>query len=234
MAEVATAEQIAEYETQLANIEELLAASPNDESLLALKNDLVELLHLTRASYADASASVTSSYASAADSGALELDLPPPPPLPPSSSLQAALDMTAEQAVAAGAAAAAFATEDDKPTTTTAPMEGTSEKKKVKMLKDFVVPPHLIVNENDSEADKKRKRRALKALKSQHRERRREVEHEQKQKSWQSFQKKKKVTSTTGTASSIFATQEAVNDRVGVISRKTKTEFSQRKRHKQL
>ena len=101
-------------------------------------------------------------------------------------------------------------------------------------MKDFVVPPHLMINETDSEADKKKKRRALKALKSQHREKRKEVEHEQKQKSWQSFQKKTSNNTGTTGAGSIFATQESVNDRVGVISRKTKTEFGERKRHKPL
>jgi len=220
MAEAASAEQIAEYETQLANVEELLAGSPNDESLLTLKKDLEELLQLTRNEPAVASVKV-------------EPDLPTSPSSPPS--LPTSPDaVTAEQAVAAGAAAAAIATEDDRPTINP-PSDGLSEKKKTKKLKDFVVPAHLIVNEQDSEAEKKKKRRALKALKSQHRERRKEVEHEQKQKSWQSFQKKKKTTSASaGGSSSIFATQDSVNDRVGVISRKTKTEFGQRKRHKQL
>ena len=42
--EDATPEQLVEYETQLAGIEELLAASPGDESLLGLKADLEPLL----------------------------------------------------------------------------------------------------------------------------------------------------------------------------------------------
>jgi survival-of-motor-neuron-related-splicing factor 30 len=217
MAEIASAQQIAEYESQLASIEELLAESPTDESLLALKADLVELLGLSRADVQPQSGAVV-----------IEPDVSLPSP-------SSSLEMTVERAVAAGAAAAAIATEDDKPSTRLQPEESGSTKKKVKKLKDFVVPPHLIVNENDSEADVKKKRRALKAIKSQHREKRKEVEHEQKQKSWQSFQKKKKTSSSSaGGSNSIFATQDSVNDRVGVISRKTKTEFGERERHKQL
>jgi len=205
MSELASSEQIAEYESQLAGIEQLLAASPNDESLLTLKKDLEELLALTRSG-------------TAAGAAVVEPDLPiPPPPMSPPE------NFPLEQAVAAGAAAAAIATEDDKPTVE----DDKDKKKKTKKLKDFVVPPHLIINETDSEADKKKKRRALKALKSQHREKRKEVEHEQKQKSWQSFQKKKRVG-----GDSIFSTQDTVDDRVGVISKKTKTEFGSRKRHK--
>ena len=41
-------QQLSEYESQLAEITALLEASPNDESLLALRNDLEELLQLTR------------------------------------------------------------------------------------------------------------------------------------------------------------------------------------------
>jgi hypothetical protein len=50
--EIATPEQIAEYESQLANINSLLEASPDDDSLLALKSDMEELLALSKASLA--------------------------------------------------------------------------------------------------------------------------------------------------------------------------------------
>jgi hypothetical protein len=46
----ASANQISEYETQLADVQELLKASPDDAALLSLKTDLEELLELTRAS----------------------------------------------------------------------------------------------------------------------------------------------------------------------------------------
>jgi hypothetical protein len=198
---------IAEYEEQLAGIEQLLVVTPNDESLLALKRDLVELLELTKG---NASSSISANVP--------ELSLSPP--LVQDAVEQPSMDV----AVAAGAAAASTAAGDESPM-----IETETGKRKIKKIKDFVVPPHLIVSETDSEADKKKKRRALKALKSQHREKRREFEHEKKQNAWQSFQKKKK----TGD-SSIFATKESVDDRVGVISTKTKTDFSSRQRHKPL
>jgi hypothetical protein len=50
----ASSNQISEYETQLADIQELLKASPDDAALLSLKTDLEELLDLTRASLAHA------------------------------------------------------------------------------------------------------------------------------------------------------------------------------------
>jgi survival-of-motor-neuron-related-splicing factor 30 len=225
MEEIASAQQITEYESQLAGIDELLAASPTDESLLALKADLVELLRLSRA---DMNVQQPQQLSQATNIIEPDISLPSPP----------RLEIAAvEQAVSAGAAAAAIATEDDKPSSglfqQPPQADPGSTKKKTKKLKDFVVPPHLIVSEGDSEADIKKKRRALKALKSQHREKRKEVEHEHKQKSWQSFQKKKKTSSSgVGGSDSIFSTQDSVNDRVGVISTKRKTEFGQRKRHK--
>lgn len=42
------ADQIAEYESQLAEVETLLQASPEDASLLSLKSDLRELLEITK------------------------------------------------------------------------------------------------------------------------------------------------------------------------------------------
>lgn len=42
------AEQLAEYESQLSEINQLLEESPDDEGLLKLKDDLVELIQLTK------------------------------------------------------------------------------------------------------------------------------------------------------------------------------------------
>ena len=212
MAEEASPEQIAEYESQLANIKQLLEADPQDASLLALKNDIEELLQLTRASAAP------TAEGSSEPAAAAPLDLPPPPP-PPAAENEGSTNETdaAAAAVQAGAAAAAAASGDS-----------TKPKKKRQKVKDFVVPPHLIAKETDSEAEKNRKRRALKALKNKWREKKKEVESSNRQKSWQSFQKKSKRQDT----SSIFSTQEGVNDRVGVISKKEMTQFGARKRHK--
>jgi hypothetical protein len=155
MADEATPEQIAEYESQLDNIKELLEADPQDESLLELKNDIEELLQLTRANLPGIAPQVQPAF----EDAPAETD-------------------AASDAVAAGAAAAAAT-----------PVDATKSKKKQK-LKDFIVPPHLVANEADSEAEKNRKRRAAKALKNKWREKKKEIESVARQKSWQSFQKK--------------------------------------------
>lgn len=42
--------QVEEYESQLADVQALLQASPDDESLLSLQKDLLKLISLTKAS----------------------------------------------------------------------------------------------------------------------------------------------------------------------------------------
>eukprot|EP00934_Nitzschia_sp_Nitz4_P005625 Nitzschia sp. Nitz4//scaffold82_size85912//9436//10056//NITZ4_005125-RA/size85912-processed-gene-0.22-mRNA-1//-1//CDS//3329558787//5615//frame0 len=197
-------EQIAEYKAQLASIEELLQASPDDESLLSLKKDLVELLQIT-----------------AGPAASTNEETPQP------SNDEPAPEESYPELPMATAAVPASGEEGQPTETTNASADPPKKKRKKEALGDFVVPPHLITNEQDTEAEKKRKRRALKALKSQHREKRKEYEHEKKQKSWKSFQKK----SGGAGAGSMFRTQESVNDRVGVLSKKQKTEFGQRTRH---
>lgn len=219
-------EQIAEYEAQLAGIEELLAASPGDESLLVLKKDLEELLELTRANAG------TSTLSSDTDNNAAPQESLPEvagisSPVAERSSHEA-LEDALNQAVEAGATAAAAASS----TTSEASSPPKKTKKKTK-LKEFVVPQHLMAKENDSEQEKNRKNRALKKLKNKYRHEKKEVESNNKQKSWQSFQKKSsKKTNRDG--SSIFSTKDGVKDRVGVVSKKQMTDFSARKRHKQL
>lgn len=212
----ATPAQLSEYETQLRDVEELLKASPNDESLLALKNDLVELVSLTKATLGAAS-----------ESASLP---PPPPPPPPQEEATPPPTTSVEAAIQAGLAAATAANNEDPATeqqeTAAVPVEG--KKKKKKKLKDFVLPDHLIPLDTDTEAERNRKRRTAKALKSKWREQKKQIESEQKQKSWQSFQKK---TKKRGKDESIFSTQEGVADRVGVISKKQMTDNRKRQKH---
>ena len=233
MAEEITPEQIAEYESQLEGIEQLLAASPDDESLLTLKRDLLELLELSKAGNTATGAAVAPGAEATSPNAATviqeELELPPPPPLEGNNNNPYINELSAESAVEAGVAAAANASVDEtSPAAASAANNNNPKKKKKQKIKEFVVPPHLMVQEQDSEAERNRKRRALKALKSKHRQKKKEIESDNKQKSWQSFQKKTKRKGDD----SIFATQESVNDRVGVISKKTMTEFDSRKRHK--
>lgn len=180
------ADQIAEYEAQLAGIEELLQASPDDESLLTLKKDLVDLIALTK-SDAEAAAAVI-----AAEMGSTEApSIPPPPPLAEPPEPQATL----EQAAEAGAAAASSAA-SEKPN---------KKKQKITINSEFKVPAHLIAKETDSEQEKNRKHKQLKKLKNKFRQEKKEAEHSHKQKSWQSFQKK---ANKRKDKDSIFSTQD--------------------------
>ncbi|KAG7367977.1 hypothetical protein IV203_030720 [Nitzschia inconspicua] len=247
--EIATKEQIAEYESQLAGINELLAATPEDESLLELKRDMEELLALSKASLKNQQSEATSDQlqeedpdaaiaaaGASSESGSLDdLELPTSfataaaqLPETDAGTANPDSDFSLIEAMQNGAAQAAAASAGE---------EGLSDdnnnnkkSKKKDKIKDFVLPPHLVPNEGDSEAERNRKRRAAKALKNKWRERKKEVESTNKQKSWQSFQKKTKRKGEDG--GSIFSTKDGVTDRVGVVSKKQMTEFGSRKRHK--
>ncbi|VEU36330.1 unnamed protein product [Pseudo-nitzschia multistriata] len=215
-AEPTTAEQIAEYESQLAGIVELLEASPGDESLLALKRDLEELLELSRAGSTGAGGGAPPDP---------ELPLPPPPlPPPPPPAPGPSTASAAGEAAPTVAAAAEPASAAGKERPHKAKKSGSKKPKKVR---DFVLPDHLVPNDTDTEAERNKKRRAAKSLKNKWRLQKKEIESNNRQKSWQSFQKKGHV--STG---SIFATKEGINDRVGVVSKKKLTDFGARKRHK--
>jgi survival-of-motor-neuron-related-splicing factor 30 len=155
-------EQLAEYESQLADVIDLLEASPADESLMNLKADLEELIAITKQSFA-------AGQAEEAIHGEGQ-------------SLASALDAAASKAVST----AVLDDLEHAPTPSVEP-----PKKKAKVSKEFDVPKHLIIIDTDTEAEKNRKKRAVKALKSKWREQKKQAESEKKQKSWQNFSKKK-------------------------------------------
>jgi len=228
--ETSTVEQIVEYESQLISIVQLLEASPDDESLLVLKKDMEELLELSRAT--------------------IESESSPPQPVESNTQLNEASGTiyrphpnvkqeTATETVPPIDTATTFNDDGSSgggdeivASMKKAPPQKVKKRKKHKKVKEFTLPSHLIPNEEDTETERNKKRRAAKSLKDQWRHQRKEIESENRQKSWQSFQKKtvgkRVVDDGTG---SIFATQEGVNDRVGVVSKKQKTEFGARKRH---
>jgi len=210
------ADQIAEYESQLAEVETLLQASPEDASLLSLKSDLLELLSITKQS------------SSGSGAAAALPDKDESKPLTTSNdvfdkALQAAAAAVAEpagsttfadtvQEAAANAAAASAGIPTSIDTGSTA-KEAPPKKKSKKVKQEFEVPQHLIPLDTDSAAERNKKRRALKALKGKWRESKKEAESAQKQKSWQSFQKKKKLNTT----SSMFSTTTSGDAAVGVV-----------------
>lgn len=214
------AEQIQEYESQLADVEALLDGSPEDSSLLSLKSDLLELLSITRQS---AGISIAASDEPKTSANVFDR------------ALEAAVGKSVgrEEAVAFEAVPASFADTVQQAAIEAASLPRSIEtikevpKKKAKAFKtEFEVPQHLIPLDTDTTAERNKKQRALKALKSKWREGKKELESANKQKSWQSFQKKKKIKS-----SSMFQTGDAA---VGIVSAAGRqlTEFGERKRHK--
>jgi hypothetical protein len=215
-------DQIQEYETQLADVEALLQATPDDPSLLSLKSDLVELLTITRDSLSDVQEQLSAGNEITVDAAAEE---------DTTAASAASTSLLANVPVASPASTSAYmydAAIDDALKRTEAPTDAATAateeppRKKLKKLKDFVVPEHLIPAETDTDAEKNRKRRALKALKNKYRERKKEVMADQKQKSWQAFHKKK--TTKSKDSKSIFSTQDG----------RSMTEFApaERQRHK--
>ena len=246
------AEQLAEYESQLADIEALLEADPSDESVQKLRADLVELIALTKSELASAAAGAgttgddeaapgSAAASSAGDTGEA-LELPPPPaPVPDSAAAVAAVPEQYQipATVGDGGATAAPTTEEAAAALAKAEKKKKKNKKKDAAISEFEIPERLQPLPSDTDAERKKKTRAIKALKSKHREKTKEVETAQKQRSWQDFvsggKKKKKRKGVAGEGS-IFATEDGVQARTGVVGggggRGTVSGFDDRKRHK--
>ena len=206
-----SSDQLEEYESQLADIEELLEADPTDESILKLKSDLVELIALTKEEdVAPEETTTTTTTTTTAESTTTESASPV---------AEAPVETAPVEAAPVAAAAAEAPPDANEP-----------PRKKLKKVKDFEVPAHLQILETDDEKEVNRKKRSLKALKSKHRSKQRDYESTKKQQSWQNFSNKKGGKKSK--KKSIFATQEGSNAKVGVVSGGSMTEFGERKRHK--
>lgn len=205
----AAQEEIQEYKSQLADVEELLKESPNDASLLSLKSDLVELLNISGAG---------------GEETTTEIQSPAEPPAA-DSALDRALKNAVGSSIGHGETPTSIAAAT--PAAESQPTAQQPVKKKKKVKAEFEIPKHLEISESDTTAEKNKKKRAIKALKSKWKESVKEAESEKKQKSWQSFQKKRKVKDD-----SIFKTGDT--GAVGVVSAAGRklTEFGDRKRHK--
>ena len=125
-------------------------------------------------------------------------------------------------------------------TTTSSPPEKKKKKKKKSdnavLEAKFELPSHLVPLDSDTPAQKLKKQRTAKALKSKFRGKQKEAEHAKRQNDWKSFATKGKKRKGAVGGSSIFATDEGVNARVGVVSggggRKMTDFADQNKRHK--
>jgi survival of motor neuron-related-splicing factor 30 len=202
--------EVDEYESQLADVRELLRASPDDPSLCSLQSDLEELIAVTRQSLVGSAVQADAAAPDLAETTAVATIRT----LPTDFAAADESDLPGAKRLSESTSAA-----EDEPLT-----------KKLKKIKDFEIPEHLVPLDTDTEAEKNRKRRAIKALKNKWREQKKNIEAEKKQKTWHSFQKKKSVKAKE---KSMFSTQEG-DTKVGVVSSSGRhmTDFGERKRNK--
>jgi len=187
------ADQLAEYESQLSDVEALLQASPEDESLISLKSDLLELINITKQS-ASAPAQSTEEDAKPSSTNVNVFDKA----LQDAVGTSIGADFSSETRSAPVAAAAeessrnfadtveeaAVAAAGIPTSIETASAKEVPKKKSKNPKQEFEVPKHLLPLDTDTEAERNKKRRAVKALKSKWRESKKEAESAQKQKSW--------------------------------------------------
>jgi len=212
---------LAGYETQLAEIHEMLKTDPKDESLLKLKSDMEELISLTKADFEEnkknkyrssnnvSNINTTDCIEALSKEKAREVY----------GSNTVVVSNSSSSSLSSGSVSHEFSSVEHK-----------QKRKKLKLPTAFIPPPELLPLPTDSEPERKRKRRTLKTLKSKWRERVKEVTSDIKRKSWQDFSSK---TNKRKNRDSIFRTEEGVNSRVGIIgSGRSMTEFGERKRFK--
>jgi len=248
-----------EYEAQLEEVEELLKESPTDESFLQLKNDVLELIALAKqgdADVDDVDSGVDDAGADGNNAGTdgneeegqkieqvhntntntiyadeqLQTQQQQQQQRTPES-------LTTTETAAAAAAAPSNQIEEGS--------NNNNANNKLKKVKDFQVPIHLIPDQADTETERNKKKRALKALKNKWRMKKKNYEADKKQQSWKNFQKKKKSNNgchnndndnNYNHSGSIFATGDH-SSKVGVVvssavGGRNLSEFQQRKRHK--
>lgn len=210
---------LSDAQSQLAEIEALIAASPDDPSLQALKDDLLQLIALEEQASSDPSSSAvlsppaTEQHPPPAGSfsvDATERNYSTNPAdytakgkftSHATSLVEEAPDISAFRPVTASSKAVVAVDEksrddaDDINGKTTTATKNPSEKKRKKKKKDedadtkFELPPHLIPLDSDTPAQKLKKQRTAKALKSKFREKQKEMEADKKKNDWKSFAK---------------------------------------------
>jgi survival-of-motor-neuron-related-splicing factor 30 len=219
---------LSEYQSQLNDIELLLAESPDDESLLKLKSDLIELIQLTNEQLVPSTStsnleSISNIQSEKNEKGEEGHGHENEGILGSNSLCDTSIHTSSVITSASASASASHNSKEGKDiesssssTTTT-----TLKKSKKKILsRPFEIPTHLLPLDSDTDAERKRKKRSIKALKSQYKSTVKEVESEVKQQSWQDFNKKsKKRKGVKGlNGESIFKTEDGVGARTGVIT----------------
>lgn len=210
-----------EYETQLAEIEQMLAASPDDPSLLSLKSDLLELIAATLGTSAE-DATTTDAPAPAAEATADSQQEPPALEWNTVNDDKNSTTQSSDNPLAQTTTTAAAAPTNASTTITTT----TKPKKKKKSANAvFTIPADLKIHSNDSKFQVNRKKRAQAALRKQHESQQASQQATKKQQSWQAFAQRKKTGS-----SSMFQTDASA--KVGVVGQRRLTKFEGPKKHK--
>lgn len=217
------------YKDQLAEVEALLSSTPYDESLPKLKDDILELIELTKLK----APNKNDSACLMKDKSSINSPIP--------NSFNENNSKTCSSPVACTESTKFDLTTDTDTGVVTStsrnckqniqniqkiPVKNSSKFSSLtnaKILNEkFEIPSHLLPLPSDTEVDRSRKRRTVKALKSKFRSRQKSVETEVRKKSWQEFvnkgnKKKGGYISSIG-SKSIFATEDGINAKVGVIS----------------
>ena len=231
-------DELTEYESQLSEINEMLEADPNDESLLQLKEDLLSLIDNTEKNLGESLGNSNPSNTATSDVKQGNVG-------DKDTVANTENKIESQSSNFPQPEASAISTSEDNHASGFVSSKKT-KKNKIVVPTSFEPPTHLIPLESDTAAERSRKRRAIKTLKSKWRERVKESTTTKKQKSWQDFVSMKGKKSKSGkkrkalpgvaktmTGGSIFKTEDGVNARVGVIgSGKSMTEFGERKRFK--
>mmetsp|Transcript_6893 Transcript_6893/g.10354 ORF Transcript_6893/g.10354 Transcript_6893/m.10354 type:complete len:217 (-) Transcript_6893:217-867(-) len=195
---------VEEYEAQLGDVEALLEDSPEDESFIKLKEDLLELIALTKQEETEGSGEATTS-------------------LHDPSSSSSSLVATSAQDHDTAKEKSIIETETEPASAAPTPAVLKLDKKTEKKLKKpFEIPENLLPLESDTEAQRNKKKRAVKKLKSQYRAVKKDYESTKKQSAWLDFSKKKRKKVK---GDSIFKTDDD-GGKVGVVTASTSDSVS--------
>lgn len=192
-----------EYHAQLADVEALISEAPEDESFLKLRDDLLELIALTKQEQENQKQAQEEQTVSAAL-------------LKNGHAFESLTDPLLTQSIVVHDANEQQ--EEKSPADTPVPVAVAKLDKKIKqkIKKPFEIPEHLVPLESDTEVQRNKKKRAIKALKSKHKAAQKEYESTVKQSAWLDFsQKKRKKGKAPG--ESIFKTSD-VGGKVGVVT----------------
>jgi len=223
---------MSDTQSQLAEVNALIAASPDDPALRQLRDDLLQLIRLEQQDSVEKAQPTEPSSVHDQGGG-------PEKYVSQSTFMEHVVSEAVAEAPALGtfqpvtslltksAAKCHPPVRKSEDVSTQSPEKKKKKKKKKEqqLAAKFELPSHLVPLESDTPAQKLKKQRTAKALKSKFREKLSIAEHAKRQNEWTSFaeggngKKRKGGLAMTGKKkNSIFSTEDGVSSRVGVIS----------------